>query len=200
MKGQQIKYSREELEFIKAGRTLVRKELHKAFCGKFKRTDVNLINLNSLCKRKGWLTGRTGCFKEGNIPHPDAHPKGPNKTSFKSGRLPHNWKPVGSERTSKDGYVEIKTKEPRTWRLKQRVVWEKKHGKVKKGHIIIFLDGNRSNCDEDNLYEISKAVNSQLNKNGYGGLTGELRITAATMKELDLKISNIQNAKQGLSP
>lgn len=187
MKGQQIKYSQEELKFIKARRTLVRKELHEAFCGKFKRTDISLINLNALCKRKGWLTGRTGCFKKGNIPHPDAHPKGSNKTSFKSGRLPHNWKPVGSERISKDGYVEVKTKEPRTWRLKHRVVWEGERGGVKKGYIIILLDGDKTNCDVNNLYEISRAVNSQLNKYGYGSLTGELRVSAAIMKKLELK-------------
>jgi hypothetical protein len=187
MKGRQIKYSWEELEFIKTRRTLVRKELHEAFCNKFKRLDISLINLNALCKRKGWLTGRTGCFKKGNTPHPDAHPKGPNKTSFKSGRMPHNWKPVGSERISKDGYVEVKTKEPRTWKLKHRVVWERERGSVKKGHIIILLDGDKTNCDIKNLYEISRAVNSQLNKHGYGSLTGELRISAVAMKKLELK-------------
>jgi hypothetical protein len=187
VKGRQIYYTEEQLEFVEDNCELPRKKLHKMFYDKFKRKDVSLINLNALCKRKGWFTGRTGCFEKGNIPHPDAHPKGANKTSFKKGQMPHNWKPVGSERISKDGYVEIKIKEPRTWKLKHHITWEAKRGKIKNGHIIIFLDGNKTNCGIDNLYEISRAVNSQLNRDGYGDLTGELRISAAAMKKLDLK-------------
>lgn len=194
MKGQQIIYSLEELAYIEKNKTLSRKSLQEIFCNKFKRYDVNQKNLSALCKRKGWLTGRTGSFEKGGIPwnFGKIGYMGPNKTTFKKGNRPTNWKPVGTERIGKDGYVEIKTEEPKTWELKHRVIWEKRRGPVKKGHIIIFLDGNKQNCDIDNLHQISRAVNAQLNRDGYGNLTGDLRISASKLKELELKINSIK--------
>lgn len=192
MKGQQISYSAEELLFIKNNSKLPRKELHLKFSVKFERDDISQSNMSALCKRKGWSTGRTGCFSKDQTPWNLGKKgyMGPNATTFKKGNKPANWKSVGTERINKDGYIEIKIEEPGTWRLKQRYVWEQKNGAIEKGHIIIFLDGNKQNCNIDNLYEISRAVNSQLNKNGYGDLTGDLRVSAAIMKKLELKISN----------
>ena len=43
---------------------------------------------------------------------------------FAKGNVPPNHRPVGSERISKDGYIEVKVAEPNKWRLKQRVVYE----------------------------------------------------------------------------
>jgi hypothetical protein len=192
MKGQQIDYSVDELVFIENNRTLPRRDLHKQFCIKFKRNDINQTNISALCKRKGWSTGRSGCFEKKQTPWNLGKKgyMGPNVTTFKKGNRPSNWKPLGTERTNKDGYIEIKTKEPKTWKFKQRVIWEKENGSVKKGHIIIFLDGDKENSDIANLYQISRAVNSQLNRDGYGNLTGNLRMSAAIMKKLELKISN----------
>lgn len=164
MKGRQIKYSQEELAFIESNCTLPRGDLHRVFCTKFKRNDINLNNMNALYKRKNWMTGRTGCFKKGNIPHPDAHPKGPNKTSFKRGNLPHNWKPMGSTRISKDGYIEIKIEEPNKWQLKHIWVWLNENGEVPEDHCVSFKDGDKINCDPVNLELISRNTNLQINR------------------------------------
>ncbi len=65
MKGRQINYSADELAWIEARKEWPRAHLHLTFCFIFDRADVSLANLNALCKRKGWFTGRTGGFEKG---------------------------------------------------------------------------------------------------------------------------------------
>lgn len=77
-------------------------------------------------------------------------------TRFKDGHTPANHKPIGYERYSKDGYLERKTDEPSVFKAVHRIVWEQHHGKIKKGFNIQFKDGNKNNCDIDNLYIISR--------------------------------------------
>jgi hypothetical protein len=116
MKGHWIKYSGEELDFIKRRSRLMRPELHAQFVKRFRRRDVTVGHLNALCKRMGWLTGRTGQIQKGAVPHnkgkkcaPGSGGRHPNarKSQFKKGSLPHNTNYEGHERVSKDGYVEI---------------------------------------------------------------------------------------------
>lgn len=81
-------------------------------------------------------------------------------TRFKKGSSPHNYKPIGYERTTKDGYVEVKVRDgekQKNFELKHRLIWEKHNGKIPKGYNIQFKDGNRLNCNIDNLYMISRA-------------------------------------------
>ena len=80
------------------------------------------------------------------------------RTRFKVGNKPKNWRPIGSERVTVDGYCEIKVEEGlRGWRLKHRIEWEKHHGKVPKGYRLSFRDGDKQNCDIGNLYLVSVA-------------------------------------------
>jgi hypothetical protein len=78
------------------------------------------------------------------------------KTRFKKGNIPPNHKPIGFERISEDGYRYVKTKEPRTFELLHRVVWIEHHGSIEKGYNVQFKDGNRQNCNIENLYLISR--------------------------------------------
>ena len=183
MKGRQIKYGQAELDFIYANRTMVRRELTDAVNAKFNASH-DIKNINALCKRKGWMTGRTGCFKKGNIPSPLAGCKGPNKTTFKKGNTPVNHRPVGSERISKDGWLEVKIAEPRKWCGKHRVEWEKHHGPIPKGHIVIFVDGNPLNWQIENLQMISKAEHAILNKRGLRNVPDAVKPVAITYGRL----------------
>jgi len=164
MKGQAIKYSAEEIQWLELNKKLSISEYHKYFLKEFSRDDVKKMHLHALRKRKGWKTGRTGRFEKGHKPHPNARPKGANKTSFKKGRLPHNHKHVGHERINRDGYVEVKTAEPRTFELKHRLVWKEKNGSIPKGMIIWFIDGDRTNCKIENLELISRQEQVLRNK------------------------------------
>ena len=105
-------------------------------------------------------------FKKGNIPHSKGRKQTEymspeciercKKTCFKKGNISHNHRHLGSERINKEGYIEVKIAEPGTWKLKHRLTWEYHHGSIPSGANVQFRDGNRQNCDIDNLYVIAR--------------------------------------------
>lgn len=179
MKGHPIQYLRAEMKWLEANRLMVISEYHEAFVAKFGRTDVSAVNLHSLRKRKGWKTGRTGCFEKGSIPSnkgkrcpPGVGGRHPNakRTQFKKGNLPHNTNFLHHERVSKDGYIEISIDETnphtgyeRRYILKHRWLWEKANGPIPEGMALKCLDGNRMNVDPSNWEAVPRALLPRLN-------------------------------------
>jgi hypothetical protein len=177
-RGVPIPYSADELEWIKAHSVDPRPAALAEFCRKFKRSDVSQQNFNALCKRNGWLTGRTGRFEKGIVPANKGKRCAPGKggrhrnaqaTQFRKGNLPHNTKYLGHERISKDGYVEISIDEPnphtnfeRRYVLKHRWLWEQQNGPIPEGHFLKCRDGNRQNCDPSNWECLSRSVQFYL--------------------------------------
>lgn len=84
-------------------------------------------------------------------------------TRFKAGNKPHNYKPVGSTRINKDGYLEVKVSDPKTWMAAHRLKYQLEFGEIPKGYNVQFKDGNKRNLDISNLYLIDKAGNLQEN-------------------------------------
>ena len=93
---------------------------------------------------------------------------------FKIGIMPHNGhQPIGTEKEY-DGYVYVKVAPRRTnprsahdnWVQKNRLVWEQANGPIPANHVIVFLDGDRSNCDLTNLALCSRSVLSICNHEG----------------------------------
>lgn len=135
-------------------------------------------------------SGLTGKFRKGQTPH-NKGKKMPKEvyekvkhTMFAKGNVPPNHRPVGSERISKDGYIEVKVAEPNKWRLKQRVVYEEAKGKIPESCPIIFLDGNKRNFDIDNLRCITRSELLYLNCNGLNN-SNEITETGILMARLD---------------
>lgn len=87
----------------------------------------------------------------------DAQIEKTKATRFKKGNIPGNHKPVGYERMTKDGYIEVKTAEPNVFELKHRLVWIEHNGKISSGCNIQFKDGDRQNVSIENLYMISRS-------------------------------------------
>lgn len=81
------------------------------------------------------------------------------KTRFKKGDIPKNHKPIGYERITRDGYIEVKTTEPNVFELKHRLIWTKYNGAIPSDCVIRFRDGNKLNVDISNLYLVSKSEN-----------------------------------------
>lgn len=92
-------------------------------------------------------------------------------TQFKSGNLPHNTKPIGYERLSRDGYIEVKVKmrpsNPKcndNFVPKHKLVWEAANGPVPEDCVITFKDGNKQNIALENLACITRGQNAIMNQ------------------------------------
>lgn len=135
-------------------------------------------------------SGISGEFKKGCVPHnkgkkmPKEVYEKAKHTMFSKGNIPVNHRPVGSERISKDGYVEVKVEEPNKWKLKQRIVYEELKGRIPEGSTIIFLDGNKLNFDINNLKCVSRLELLYLNRNGLNN-SNEVTETGILMARLD---------------
>lgn len=160
-----IAYSNDELAWVEANQAgISRQALTQSFNAKFDRS-ISQQNITGLCKRNKWANGRDTRRKKGCVSWNKGVTgyMGANKTSFKKGVMPHNHKPVGHERITKDGYIMVKVAEPKKFRPKQIITWEKVHGKLPKGYNLRFLDNDRANCDIDNLMLIPRSVNAVVN-------------------------------------
>lgn len=85
---------------------------------------------------------------------------------FRKGSRPANAKPIGSERASKEGYIEVKVADGRgngNYRPKHVVVYEEHRGPVPDGCAVVFADGDRRNFDPGNLVAVPRSVLAQMN-------------------------------------
>ena len=121
---------------------------------------------------------------------------GCEKHWFKKGQKPASWVPVGTERIRKNGYIWVKIAEPKTWRMKQSVVWEAANGPVPKGHRLLFRDGNKLNCDLSNLMLLPDKARAVLNQSGLANVGEECIDTAIKLAEMKMAINNAKRRKQ----
>ena len=189
------KYTESEKEFIKSfafGHGC--QEIADAFNERFD-PPIGVNQIRAYLKNHKILTGRTGCFEKGHVPaNKGTHNGGWEPTQFKKGNMPANHKPVGTESVRsnyKKGqkYVYVKVAEPNHWRMKHIVEWEKHHGPVPKGKIIIFLDGNVLNTNIDNLMMVDRKVHVRMNQLGLRYPDRDSTRTGAYVAELVTKIA-----------
>lgn len=205
-----MKYTDEHIAWLRANvKGVSYKELTERFNATF---GTNLLTgaLGSALKRYGLLNGRDARFAKGKAPHNKGKPMPPEvkeklkHTLFKKGNIAHNTRPVGSERVSKDGYIEVKFRDNKglppggkgAWELKHRLVWMKHHGEIPKEHAVIFLDGNKRNFNIENLALISRGVHGILNREGLRFDDAELSKTAVKIGELKIKINDKRKKKK----
>ncbi|MCI8346605.1 MAG: HNH endonuclease [Bacilli bacterium] len=172
-------YTDEEDLFLKENvKGISLKELTRKFNKMF---NLNLSE-NAIANRKNKLhifSGiKGGQFKKGHI----SFNKGKKQTEymsleaiertkatrFKKGNIPCNHRKIGSERISKDGYIEIKIQDGKlnkNWILKHRYIYEQNFGKIPDGYNVIFLDGNKQNFELSNLKLVTKSEDLIMNKN-----------------------------------
>ena len=163
------------------------KEIQTEFYKRFNKS-LTSNQVAGYIKRNGLNTGTDGRLKKGQTAHNKGikgwYAKGMERNWFKKGNIPQKYKPVGSERISKDGYIEIKVKDPNKWQAKHRYVWEKENGEIPKGMLLIFKDNNKLNIDLDNLMLISKAENAVINRAGDSVFTGQTKEVIVNLARL----------------
>ncbi len=194
--GKRLTYNGEQIDFLKTNyRRLPLIELSDLFNEHF-GTHKTKVQIATFLKNHGITSGRTGRFIKGQKSWNKGVKgyMGPNATSFKKGNRPKNWKPLGTERITKDGYIEIKVAErnpytgfPTRYRLKHQVLWESVNGPIPAGKIVIFLDGDKSNCAFENLVCISRAAGVRLNQFGYMSLPDDLKPSMLALVQLKVK-------------
>lgn len=204
------RYTDEEHEFLRSfipGHTY--KEILAAYNEKFDET-ITISRIKGYMGNHKINNGLTGRFPKGHVPaNKGTHPPTVGRmgeTQFKKGGLPHNTKPIGYERITKDGYIEVKVKmRPSSplcndnFVLKHRLVWEKENGPIPKGYTVYFLDGNKQNCAIENLALISRAELLQMTRKGLRSTNPQLTKTGIIIARAGIASAkakkNIRNKK-----
>lgn len=191
-------FPREVCEYIYAnyegvGPTEMTKRLNARFGAEYKSSQVKGFygnhHLNS---------GVTGRFEKGQAPYNKGkkgwNPSGCEKGWFKKGNIPHTHKPIGMESLRSDGYWWVKVAEPNKWREKHVLIWEAAHGKKPPGHIITFLDGNRSNFAPENLALITRAEHAVMSR--FNLRSEDLDFTGTGLLLAKVKIAKTKAARK----
>lgn len=194
-KKKQHKWTDEEKEYLASivkGSTY--EEITKQMNDKFEY-NFSKEQIKGMMYRNKLTTGTVGYFKKGSTPWNKGLKgyMGANKTSFKKGTIPPQYRPVGSERITKDGYVEIKVEDPNKWELKHRVIWEQHNGEIPKGYAIIFADGDKSNLDIDNLLLVSRKQLLFMNRNNLRSENKEFTKVGVNIANVMIKLSEIES-------
>ncbi len=200
------KYTAEEHEFLRCfipGHTYA--EIINEFNKRFS-VPITRSRLKGYIGNHKLNTGKTGRFEKGHTPYNKGlHTPTVGRmaeTQFKKGRLPPNTKEIGYERITKDGYIEVKvTERPdrangiKNFIPKHRLVWEAANDPIPDNCVIVFLDGDKTNCSLDNLAVITRAEhleltrrqlrseNSQLTKTGILVVKAGIAVSKAKKKE-----------------
>lgn len=157
--------------------------------------------IKSYKKNHGIKSNLTGRFEKGHIPvnKGKKFPGMVNRTTFKKGRCPQNYQPIGSESMTKDWYIKVKIADPNKWELKHVLIWEQANGKKPKGTAIIFTDGNKRNFDLNNLTLISRKELLTMNQKGLINSNADITKTGIALAKLHVKINECKKKKTALA-
>lgn len=155
----------------------VRSVYNKATHLGLKKSDAFLKSPESRRLQPGHHIGKKTQYQKGHVPankglrRPGWSPGNMSKTQFKpgvmQGRAAAIYKPVGSTRITKDGYLEVKINEDlpfnKRWRAAHILLWEEELGPLPAGHMLCFKNGDKTDIRCDNLMLMSRSERMRLN-------------------------------------
>lgn len=193
-------YTDEQLAYLKelSEQGLFNAEITRRFNEKF-GTNKTETAIQQIRGKYGFRTSARNWYREGHVPWNKGMKgwwaPGTERTWFKKGNRPQTWVPVGSETVDRNGYLKVKIAEPNKWAYKHRLIWEQHHSRpVPPGHVVIFGDGNKRNCDPDNLILVSRQQLAVLNKKGLIQNDADLTRTGIVIADLTMKITERKKA------
>jgi len=176
----------------------------------------------------GRTTGRQGIgtrFVTGHVPankglrRPGYAPGRMKETQFRrgerSGVAVKLYKPIGTERLSKDGYLERKVSDvlpkpgasraecariiARRWRGVHLIVWEAANGPIPHGHAVVFVNGDKTDIRLDNLTLITRADLMRRNTihNLPAPLPQAIRLLGALNRKINRRIKRDEEQDRG---
>lgn len=156
-------------------------------------------------------SGLTGQFEKGCVPqnkgktleeickHDPEKIARVKSTQFSKGHVPANRLPVGAIVMNSFGYLLRKKSSEGAqwdrWEFLHRTVWEEHNGPIPDGMYVAFKDGNKTNCDIDNLMLITRAENAQLTQLGFRSEDPELTGTGLNVIRLANAVKEKRKAK-----
>jgi len=116
---------------------------------------------------------------------------------FKPGNMPHNYRGgSGAIVQRKDGpYICIEVKR---WKRLAVHVWEQAHGPLPHGYLVRQKDGDRNNCNLENLQLVTRAEN--MAKNSIQNMSPEVRQMKLTIGAFNRKIHEHERQRSAHHP
>ena len=193
------RYTPEEIEFLKDN---VKGISLKKLTDKFNKKFSCNVSQSAITNQKVKYNLKSGVnssrFKKGHIPYNKGTQglKKANSGSFKKGQLPANIKDIGSERQIHQGFVIVKVANPKKWRMKHHIIYEKYHNvKIGRWDKVIFLDGNKRNFDINNLKLISNSEQIIISNRNYKSSNPDVMNSYISLAKVLNKINKIKKSK-----
>lgn len=130
--------------------------------------------LKAYYKNHDLNSGLDGRFQKGHIPDNKGKKMSQEQyekcrhTMFQKGNVPFNQMQIGECTHTTDGYLIRKVsdtgKQWERFEFVHRATWEKHNGPIPPGKMVSFLDGDKDNCDIENLVLIDNFENLELNR------------------------------------
>jgi hypothetical protein len=131
-----------------------------------KKSAAYLASPDACRLRRGDEVGKSYRFTPGHVPANKGKKGLPSvgrmaETQFKPGAKPHTWKPIGSDRLSKEGYLQVKLYDTGCTRRDfipvHHLVWELHRGAIPNGYRVTFRDRDKTRIVIENLELVSIA-------------------------------------------
>lgn len=148
-------------------------------------------------KNHNIVSGLDCRFKKGDEPANKGKKMSPEQyekckaTMFHKGHVPANYMEVGEYTHTTDGYLVQKVREKGTQRERfefvHQKVWKEYNGPIPEGKMVSFLDGDKDNCNIENLVLIDRKENMELNR-------GNLRFSNVELTKVGVTIAKVKVA------
>lgn len=194
-------YTEEQVQFLQENCKMPRQELTDSFNKRF-GTNKCLSTIKAVCNNHGLYTGRDGRFTVESSPR---WQKGLSKSDFKShyseesySRMTKKMLQMEQENRAQVGdtiirhgipYIVVDDTSDRKWDnrivIKARHVWEQYHGKIQDNDMVLHIDGDKMNCDIDNLILLPQRYKPFFRWHHWWDLTGSALVAAIKWCELN---------------